>query len=525
MSPAMTPARSRYDAVVIGGGHNGLVAAVMLSKAGKSVLLLEGSDAIGGMAASREFHPGFRTAIPHLLYQLHPAVSRALRLHRHGLRLAAADLPTIAFRQEGGTLALGDSRGAGDAGADLLAFRQRLARFARALAPALARTPPRLRTRDLESLATLGRLALGVRWLGREEMRELLRVIGMNVADLVEENFADPTIKAAIALDAVIGNAMGPRSPNTVYTLLYRLAGKTGHRAGAIALPKGSMAAVAEAMAAAARAAGVEILTGTSAARILVKDGRSAGVVLPDGGEIASDLVLSSADPRRTFLEILGPAALDTNFVRRARSWRDRGTTGKLHLALNGLPAALAGAPARYLLPGTLATLERAFDSLKYGDLPERPPIEIAIPSLADPSAAPAGKHLLSAIVQYVPYRLAEGDWSNRRTGFVETLLGTLEAHIPGLRAQILAQEFLTPADIERMTGASGGHWHHGEIALDQVWMLRPQPGMARYATPVPGLYLCGAGAHPGGGITGLAGYNAARQAIADGRTKERSRP
>jgi len=524
MSPATKPARSRYDAVVIGGGHNGLVAAAMLAKAGKSVLLLEASDAIGGMAASREFHPGFRTAIPHLLYQLHPAVSRALRLHHHGLRLGAADLPTIAFRQEGGTLALGDSRRAGEAGADLLAFRRRLARFAKALAPALAKTPPRLQTRDLESLATLGRLALGVRWLGREEMRELLRVIGMNVADLVEENFTDPTIKAAIAFDAVIGNAMGPRSPNTVYTLLYRLAGKTGHRAGAMAFPKGGMTAVVAAMVGAARAAGVEVLTGSSAARILVKNGRSAGVVLTDGGEIASDLVLSSADPRRTFLEILGPAALDTNFVRRARSWRDRGTTAKLHLALNGLPAVLAGVPVRYVLPGTLMSLERAFDSLKYGELPTQPPVEIVIPSLANPSAAPADKHLLSAIVQYVPYRLAKGDWSSRRTSFVETLLTTLEAHIPGLRSQILAQEFLTPADIETATGASGGHWHHGEIALDQVWMLRPQPGMARYATPVPGLYLCGAGAHPGGGITGLAGYNAARQAIADGRTKERSR-
>lgn len=523
MSPTLKPARSRYDAVVIGAGHNGLVAAAMLGKAGKRVLLLEAAARIGGMAADRAFHPGFKAAIPHLLYHLHPAVSRALQLDRHGLRLAAADLPTIAFKDGGGTLALGDSGTAGDGGGELLAFRQRLARFAKALAPALAKTPPRLAMNELGSLATLGRLALGVRWLGREEMRELLRVIGMNVADLVDENFADPTVKAAIAFDAVLGNAMGPRSPNTVYTLLYRLAGEVEGRAGALALPAGGVSAVVEAMANAARAAGAEILAGSPVARIAVKDGRASGVVLADGSEVAADLVLSSADPRRTFLEILGAAALDTNFVRRARSWRDRGTTAKLHLALNGLPPSLAAAPARYVIPGTVTLLERAFDSVKYDELPDRPPIEIVVPSLVDPSAAPAGKHLLSATIHYVPYRLAEGDWASRRAGFVERLLAAIEAHLPGLRAQILAQEFLGPADIEQASGASGGHWHHGEIALDQVWMLRPQPGQARYATPVPGLYLCGAGAHPGGGITGLAGYNAARQAIADGRAKGRS--
>jgi len=523
MTPALKPARPRYDAVVIGAGHNGLVAATMLARGGKSVLLLESAERIGGMAGTREFHPGFRAALPHLLYQLHPAVSRALALDRHGFRLAADDLQTVALGPDGKPLPLGDSRSAAGEAAAVPEFRRRLARLARALAPALARTPPRLKLAELESLATLGRLALGVKLLGRTDMRELMRIIGMNVADLLDENFAADRIKGALALEAVLGNGMGPRSPNTVYTLLYRLAGAVSGRAGAFALPAGGMGALLEAMAGAARAAGVELVTGAAVRRVLVRQDRAAGILLANGDEIACDMVLSSADPRRSFLEILGPNAFDTNFVRRARSWRDRGMSAKLHLALDRLPDGLAAQPARFVLADSIDMLERGFDSAKYGELPENPPMEILLPSLADPGAAPAGKHLLSAILHYVPYRLAEGDWPTARGGFTDRILAQLDARLPGLKSRVIAAELLTPADIERETGASGGHWHHGEIALDQVWMLRPQPGHARYQTPVSGLYLCGAGAHPGGGLTGLPGYNAARQALADGRAKARS--
>jgi phytoene dehydrogenase-like protein len=510
------PAKARYDAVVIGAGHNGLVAATMLAQGGKSVLVLEASDRIGGMAASREFHPGFHAAIPHLLYQLHPAVVRALALERHGFRLAHQTLPTVALGPGGERLALDEAPG-------IAAFRHRMAKLARALAPALLRAPPRLRLDEFGSLATLGRLALGVRLLGRAEMRELMRIVGMNVADLLDENFASEAVKGALAFEAVVGNGMGPRSPNTVYTLLYRLAGEVAGRPGAFALPAGGMAGLVEAMAAAARGAGVEILAGAPAGRVLVRKDRVAGVLLGDGGEIHADLLLSSADPRRTFLELLGPASLDTNFVRRARSWRDRGMSAKLHLALDRLPDALAGAPARLVIADSINALERGFDSAKYGELAEASPIELVLASAADPAAAPAGKHLLSATLHYIPYRLERADWETERAGFIERSLDRLEARLPGLKSAVQAAELLTPADIERTAGASGGHWHHGEIALDQVWMLRPQPGHARYRMPLEGLYLCGAGAHPGGGLTGLPGYNAARQALGDARSRARS--
>jgi phytoene dehydrogenase-like protein len=267
-------------------------------------------------------------------------------------------------------------------------------------------------------------------------------------------------------------------------------------------------------MAGAARAAGVELMTGAPVRRVVVRQDRVAGVALANGDEIACDLLLSSADPRRSFLEILGPNTFDTNFVRRARSWRDRGMSAKLHLALDRLPEGVAAAPTRFVVADSINMLERGFDSAKYGELPEHPPMEILLPSLADPGAAPSGKQLLSAVVHYVPYRLGKGDWATARSGFTDRLIAQLDARLAGLKSRVLAAELLTPPDIERETGASGGHWHHGEIALDQVWMLRPMPGLQQYRGPVAGLLLCGAASHPGGGVMGAAGANAAREGL-----------
>ena len=514
-----------YDAIVIGAGHNGLTAAAYLAKAGLKVVVLERSPYIGGAAVSREIYPGFTYSnCSYVSNLMRPEIMRDLDLTRHGLSLSASDMPTVALDTIGGHVVLRRDQitdslrahSAADAAA-LPAFHRRFLSFAATLQPFLTTVPPRLSGGGRHDRLTLIKLGWAIRKLGRKEMREFLRVIGMNVADILEETFESDLVKGALALDDVLGTSFGPRSPGSVFTLLYRVAGEAGGVRGALAHPRGGMGAVTRALAAAARASGAEISCGAPVARILVEGDRAVGVELQSGERFAARAVVSNADPRVTFLSLLGPEHLDTGFVRQVSNLRQRGLAAKLNLALDGLPsfsglqeAELGG---RLVIAPGIDYLERAFNHSKYDEYSEHPAVEITIPSIHDRSLAPEGKHVLSAVVQYAPYGLKQG-WDEAREAFADRVIEMIAAYAPDLPGRILACQIITPLDLEREYGMTGGHWHHGDLALDQLLMLRPVPGVAQYATPLPGLYLCGAGAHPGGGVMGAAGRNAAHQVM-----------
>jgi phytoene dehydrogenase-like protein len=515
-------ARAHYDSIVVGGGHNGLVCAAYLARGGRKVLVLEAAERLGGAAVTREFASGFSvSACAHLLHLMPSALFRELGLAAHGFRLAADNLPTVALAEDSHHLTLGPAESAllaerspRDATA-LAEWRALLKRFSRALHPLLAATPPRLGTEAWRDRAALLGLGWRIRRLGRADMRELLHIGGMCVHDLLEDRFSLPLLKGALALDAVLGTNYGPRSPGTVVSLLYRIAASQG--ADTLSLPHGGLGALAAALANAARAAGVTIRTGAPVERITVREDRVTGVVLSSGEEIAGANVISSADPKSTFLKLLGSEHLDAGFVRRVAQVRSRGLAAKLHLALDRLPKfpglTETALRARLLVAPSSDYIERAYNHAKYNEFSHSPMLEVTIPTLADPSLAPPGKHVMSVIVQYAPYELA-GGWHEQRQAFTDRILDTLAVYAPDLRTAISACELLTPPDIEREFRISGGHWHHAELALDQFLMVRPVPGAAQYHTPVPGLFLCGAGCHPGGGVMGLAGRNAARQVI-----------
>ncbi len=522
----MTPAdsQSRYDCLVIGGGHNGLVCAAMLARGGRSVLVLEAAAQVGGAAVTREFAPGFQvSAGAHLLHLMPATLIRELRLESHGLEWSARSMPTTALLPDGASLALGES--AADhrlSPADSQAYADytaRMGRFAAALAPALGRAPPRLGTTAWADRLALLRMGLQIRRLGRQDMRELLRIGGMNVYDLLEENFESTALKGALGLDAVLGANFGPRSPGTVLTLLYRLAAQATAGEAGLSQPKGGMGALCQALAKSAGAAGAVIRTSAVVRSILVEGDRACGVALESGETVAARCVISGADPKTTFLSLLGPRYLDTGFVRRVKHIRSQGLCAKLHLALDRAPpfrsVPEAGLRGRLLVAPSLEHIEHAYNHAKYGEFSSAPVMEITIPTLSDATLAPAGQHVLSAIVQYAPYGLKEG-WAGGRQRFMDAALESLEGFAPGLRGSIVAAQLLTPADMEQEFRISGGHWHHGDLALDQFMMVRPVPGAAQYRTPVDGLYLCGAGSHPGGGVMGIAGRNAAR-AVLDG--------
>ena len=518
------PARaSSYDCIVVGGGHNGLTCAAYLARAGRSVLVLEAAARLGGAAVTREFAPGFRvSACAHLLHLMPARLMSELNLASHGLRLAAERMPTIALSADDAHLPLGPEGQralAAHSSADAAAYPSysaRLARLAAALRPVLSAIPPRLGTSAWKDRAALLGLGLRLRALGRRDLRELLRIGAMCVQDLLDEHFESPLLKGALAFDAVLGTNYGPRSPGTVFTLLYRMAAAAGE-GGGLAQPLGGLGALSDALAGAARAASAEIRTGAAVARILVQDDRAAGVVLESGEEIPARAVVSSADPKTTFLRLLGSEHLDAGFVRRIVHLRSRGLAAKLHLALAAPPQFAALEPAalggRLLWAPSPEHIERAYNHAKYGEFSTSPMLEITMPTAADPALAPRGKHVLSVVAQYAPYALA-GGWASGQARFTELLIDTLATLAPGLRAQVEHAELLTPVDIEREFRITGGHWHHAELALDQFFMLRPIPGVAQYRAPVGGLFLCGAGCHPGGGVMGIAGRNAARQVV-----------
>ncbi len=502
----------QYDAIVIGAGHNGLVCAALLGKAGRKVLVLEANGQVGGAAVTRRFADGYSvSACAHLLYQLQPEVKKDLELH---FALASDDMETVALATDGRHVRYSGDRveGVGDADAgSYREFNRRMSRYASLLQTYLNKPPPRLGTNDKRDLFTLARLGLDLRLLGRKEMREFLRLIGMNIHDEVTERFESPLLKGALSLDAVLGTHLGPRSPNTIMTYLYRMAGNAGRLAAAA----GGMGAVSEALAQAARSNGVTIRTGMPVQRVIVDNGRVTGVQTKSGETFASTTVISNADPKTTILDLVGARHVETGFTRRINNIRMRGNAAKLHLALDGLPTVQGlekkDFAARLLIAPDEHYVERAFNPAKYGETSPKPVLEISIPSFRDNSLAPTGKHVLSAIVQYAPYKLKKGWDKAARDSFKEAALRKITEYMPDIDGRITATELLTPVDIEREFHIGGGHWHHGELTLDQFMFVRPVPGAAQYAMPLDGLFLCGAGTHPGGGVSGAAGRNAAR--------------
>ena len=502
----------RYDAIVVGAGHNGLVCSALLAKAGKKVLVLEANQQVGGAAITREFADGYSvSACAHFLYQLQPEVRKELKIDT---RLASEDMTTIALGEGGKHVRLRTDSVEGvsaDDAEQYRSFRKRMKRFSDLLRRYFNKTPPRLGTRNFKDLVTLGQLGLDVRMLGKAEMEAFLRLIFMNIHDEVTERFEHPLLKGAISLDAVLGTHLGPRSPNTMMTYLYRMAGDQG-RAG---VPAGGMGSVSNELAHTARSAGATIRTGMPVKRIIIENGRATGVETESGERFDSLMVISNADPKTTLMKLIGARHAETGFANRVSHLRAQGNAAKLHLALDGLPT-IEGLSKkdfgeRLVIAPSEDYVERAFNPAKYGESSPEPVIEISFPSFRDETLAPTGKHVMSAVVQYAPYAL-KGGWNEEaKTTFMKAIIDTLSKYMPDIEQRITASELLTPADIENEFHMTGGHWHHAELALDQFLFVRPVNGAAQYKLPIDGVYLCGAGAHPGGGVSGAAGRNAAR--------------
>lgn len=502
----------RYDAIIVGAGHNGLVCAALLARAGKDILVLEANAQVGGAAITREFANGYSvSACAHLLYQLQPEVQRELKVN---LAYSSENMATIGLGVDGNHVRVTGDAVTNVSTADAESFqrfRKRMTRFADLLRKNLVKVPPRLNGERVKNIVKLGRLGFDIRRLGKDEMQEFLRLIGANIHDEVNERFANPLLKGMISLDAVLGTHLGPRSPNTIMTYLYRLAGDHGR----VSMPLGGMGSISEELAKAARDAGATIRTNMPVTRIVVDNGRVAGVDTGAGDRFDSMTVISNVDPKRTIMDLIGAKHVETGFTQRIQHFRASGNAAKLHLALDGLPTieglARKDLAERIVIAPDEYYVERAFDSAKYGESSPDPVIEMTIPSFRDNSLAPTGKHVLSAIVQYAPYGLKGGWDDTAKEAFQRVIMQTISRYAPDIEHRIVESELLTPADIESEFHMTGGHWHHGELTLDQFFFVRPVAGAAQYRMPVDGLYLCGAGTHPGGGISGAAGRNAAR--------------
>ncbi len=523
----------RYDAVLIGGGHNGLVAAAYLARAGKKTLVLERRPLLGGAAVTEEVFPGFKFSVfSYVVSLLRPEIIRDLDLPRHGLQILPLE-STITPLDNGDYLGSWsdpdetrrelERHSTRDADAAAV-FGRLMHHMAMAVKPIIGMVPPdpaSLAPSDLRGLLKLGR---HFRSLGAERFHALHKLMTMSSADYLDEWFEFGPLKATKSASGIIGTFLGPRSPGSAYVLLHHYMGEIDGAFRAWGFQKGGTGGISNAIAGAARAAGAEIRTDAAVERVLVRNGRATGVALASGEEIAADLVVSGLDPRLTFTLLVEPQTLPSDLLEGVRRYKFRGSSGKVNLALSGLPdftclpgkgPHLRGAVS---ISPSIEYLERAYDDAKYGEFSRNPYMDIVIPSMIDPGMAPPGKHVMSIFVQYAPYAL-NGGWTDaKREAFGDAVVDTLERYAPNIKSLILHRQVLTPADIERITGLSEGNIFQGELALQQLFFLRPVPEWAKYRTPIHGYWQCGAGTHPGGGIMGASGRLAALEILRNGR-------
>jgi len=524
------------DVIIIGAGHNGLVTAFYLARAGFKPLVLERRDVVGGCAVTEEFHPGFKCSrLSHAAWPLHPSVVEHMELVRHGLRTFTPDVRVLSLAADEKHLALyGSPRQSQQEIAKFSAkdaegyagLQKALREIGGAIEYLLTMAPPDLDDPASGNLWELVQAGRKVRGLEEKNFYSLLRWGPMPAADLVSEFFENKLLRATIAAQGIFGAFLGPLSAGSSTNLIFR-AVPDGNPVGAASYVYGGLGALTAAMALAVQEAGGEVRTGAEVAHLKVKDGAVTTVVLNNGEEIGAKAVISNADPKRTLLAWVEPQHLAPSFLQKLQNYRMNGTVAKMNLALSGLPNFKGlDANATPLLSGRIQIspdihyLERSFDAAKYGDFSPQPYIEAVIPSLWDSSLAPAGKHVMSIYMQYAPYKLRSGDWSGKRDALGNVIVQTLAQFAPDLPGLIEAGELITPHDLERLYGVTGGHIFHGELALDQMFTMRPLLGWAQYETPLRNLYLCGSGTHPGNGLNGLSGANAARQFIKTLRTQ-----
>jgi len=522
---------SRYDAIVIGGGHNGLVNAAYLARAGKKVLVLERRYVLGGAAVTEEVFPGFKFSVcSYVVSLLRPEIIRELDLPRHGLEILPLD-GTFTPMPSGDYLWRVDDHAktrreiARHSKLDAEAYEEygkAMAQMARFVKPILNMTPPnpaKLSIREIRDLLFLGRRFQS---LPGPDQYNQVQLMNMSAADFLDQWFETDVLKATMSASGIIGTFLGVRSPGTAYVLLHHYMGEIDGAFRSWGFARGGTGAISNAIADAAREAGVEIRVESPIARILVRNGQARGVALANGDEIAAEVVSSSVDPHLTFLKMIAPGELPDDFLEEVRRYKFRGSSGKVNLALDALPdfqclpgpgAHLRGAIS--ISPG-VDYMERAYDEAKYGHYSSRPYIDMVIPSLTDPSVAPPGKHVMSCFVQYAPYKLREGTWDEQRDAFGDNVVNTIAAYAPNLKNIILHRQVLTPLDLERDFGLTEGNIFQGELTLEQLFFLRPVPGWAQYRTPIKNLYMCGSATHPGGGIMGAPGRLAAMQILKD---------